>query len=168
MTKFEELCQAYTNSRKYYFDYRDSCYQFTGGLMGKISSRLGIPMEQLEFIPLKEEPKPNTKYSISGAMHLDDDTYWHIGIRITLYEKPNILPHQPVLVRILIKKKDNIFTVRLGPAGEVFPIRQEVEEEYNTFIDAMFSLIKNGFETGLQRFLEKREIVKKIGFDIST
>ena len=164
MSKFDELCKSYSDARKYYFDYQESCFQFAGKLVKILVDYIEIPKEQIDFVPLKEDIKPNTKYSIPGSMHLDDDSYWHLGIKITVYEKKNICPHQPLLVRILIKKKDSSYIVKLGIDGEPIIIRPDIDDDFNIFSESLYKLLKNVYEGRLQKFLEKEEVVKRIGF----
>ena len=164
MTKFDELCQAYATSRKNYFDYRNACHDFISRLVKKTIKYLEIPEEQVKLIPLSEEVKDQCDYSISEAMHLDEDTFWHIGIKITLYEQPDIVPHQPVLIWLMVKKNDGSFLVKLGPGSKDFMIRPNEEKDYIHFIDTVFLSIKNSFELELQHFLEGEEKTRRIGF----
>jgi hypothetical protein len=164
VTKFDELCQAYATSRKNYFDYRDTCRDFINRLVKKTIKYLEIPEEQCKVIPLNQEVKDQCDYSISEAMHLDKDTFWHIGIQITLYEEPDIVPRQPVLIWLMIKKNDGSFLVKLGPTSQDFMIRPNEEEDYIHFIDTVFLSIKDSFELELQHFLEGEEKTRRIGF----
>ncbi len=97
-------------------------------------------------------------------MHLGEDTFWHIGIKITLYEQPDIVPHQPVLIWLMVKKNDGSFLVKLGPGSNDFLIRPNEEKDYISFIDSVFLSIKNSFELELQHFLEGEEKTRRIGF----
>ena len=42
-----------------------------------------IPTGMFRLVPLDEQPKEGTQYSVIGASHLGEDGYWHAGSRIT-------------------------------------------------------------------------------------
>ena len=164
MSKFEELCKAYATSRKNYFDYRETCSKFAHTLVRGMVDYFGCPKGQVKFIPLNKEVESGSIYTVMGAIHLDDDTFWHLGVRLTLYKAPNIFPHQPFLLRLLIKKVDDYFTVKLRTEGPEFKVHEDKPDEFNSFYEFIFDLIKEDLEKGLQRFLEQNETVRKIGF----
>ena len=163
MTKFDELCQAYANSRKNYFNYQSSCHEFISRLIKKIIKYLEIPEEQVKVIPLHQEAKDQCDYSVTEAMHLEDDTFWHIGLLITLYAEDS-LPRQPVLIWLITKRNNDLFLVKLGPASKEFAVHPNEEQDYINFIDHLFLNIKDSFELGLQHFLEGQENTRRIGF----
>jgi hypothetical protein len=166
MSKFEELCRAYAVSRKNYFDYRDACLNFAKDLVWGMVDYFKCPREQVKFIPLKEDIKPNTIYGLLGAMHLDDDTFWHLGFGLTLYVSPNIFPQETALLRFLVKKVDDCFVVKLGIGGDEFRIHKDQLDELTTFYDYVFEQIEESYEKELQRFLEQEETSRKIGFNV--
>lgn len=164
MSKFKELCDAYTLSRKKYFDYWDACAIFATNLVNGVVDYFECPREQISFIPLKETPKPNTTYTLRGAMHLDEDTFWHLGVGLTLYTAPNIFPHERTILPFLIKKVDDNFIVKLGPEGKEFRDSTDKSDRFKEFFDFIFIKIKERYEKGLQKFLEQNETTRKIGF----
>ena len=166
MSKFEDLCRAYAISRKSYFDYRDACLKFGTNLVNGMMRYFQCPKEQVQFIPLKEVIPPGLTSNLLGAMHLDDDTFWHFGLGITLYEAPNIFPQETVLLRVLMKKTHGYFIVKLGTRGEEFKIHGDKPDDFTVFYEFVFSQIKESYEKGLQRFLEQEETSRKIGFNV--
>ena len=166
MSKFEDLCRAYATSRKNYFDYRDACLKFGTNLVNGMIDYFKCPREQVKFIPLKEDIKPNTMYSLLGAMDLDDDTFWHFGLGLTLYEAPNVFPQETALLPLLVKKVDDSFIVKFGTHGEEFKIHKDKPDEQTAFYEFVFRQIKESYEKALQRFLEQKETSRKIGFNV--
>ena len=164
MTKFDELCKAFARARKDYHEYENSSRKFAGKLVKKLIDHMGIPKDQFKYVPLEGERDKNATYSIAGAMHLDHDAYWNLGICITIYEQPNSYPHQPLLIRLLFKKKDDSYIVKIGPNGDVNNVRLDVEEDYAVFAEFLFNYLKNIYEGRLEKFLEKDIVEKKIGF----
>ncbi len=104
MSKFEELCNAYAKSRNDYFSYQDESFKFASSLINNFIDYLEVPEEQIKYIPTNIEPVKDMIYTIWGSIHLDKDTFWHLGVLLTLYEKPNIFPHQPIKIEFLFKK----------------------------------------------------------------
>lgn len=164
MNGFEEMCAAYARSRVTYFGYREKCFNYMGSLVSEFIRHCGIPEEQIRFVPDNEEPKENTLYSLPGAMHLDEDTFWHVGLRITLYEKPNVFPHQPVLLVICVKEMDGKLLVKVGAKAEAKEVDLTDKNQRETLFRQMIGTVINFFEGSLQEFLEKEAPLKTIGF----
>ena len=105
MSKFEELCQSYSDARNKYIRFRDECFDFAAQLIKGFVDYYEIPSEQVKIVPTHEEVKPNTVYSIRGAMNLDDDTYWHLGLILNFYVRPGVSTEQPFLHIFKIKEE---------------------------------------------------------------
>jgi len=165
MSKFGELCHAYKVSRDKYFSYRDESFEFARELIGLYTEYLAIPKEQFKFIPLDEEPTPNSTYSLFGAIHLNEDTYWHLGLQITIYTSPNIFPHQPIMIRFMFKKsQDNKYFVKISDSDPGHNIEQGNKPQFIAFFDFLQDQIRSHFEDGLQEFLEQSAPLRTIGF----
>ncbi len=164
MSKFKELCKAYETARINFFDYRRDCHTFASKLIDGLIDFLQCPKEQIKFIPLKKDYESDFTYTLMGAMHLNDDTFWHLGVGITLYKEPNIFPHETVLISFLIKEKSDSFTVKLGDSGKEFEILKDKPEDFNEIYEFIFNQIKETYEKGLKRFLEQKETSREIGF----
>ncbi len=163
MNKFQEMCNSFTKSCNNFFSYRDECMGFLTNLINGFIEYCEIPKEQIKCIPLNQELKENWQYTVLGSMHLDDDTYWHIGLILTLYRAPNTFPHQPVKMIFKVKKNQDCFLLRFGEVEDVFEIRNP-EGDLPKYYDFVVRSIKSHFEEGLQRFLENSATIKKIGF----
>lgn len=165
MSKFEDLCNSFEKSRNTYFEYRDESFGFAGELISQYVQYLEIPKEQFKFIPLDEQPAPNTTYSLFGATHLNDDTFWHLGLQITLFSDPNTYPHQPILIRFMFKKsKKDIFVVKISEDDEGHLIERGNSPQYVKFFEFLQKQIRSNFEDGLQEFLEQSAPLRTIGF----
>ena len=167
MTKFQEMCAAFAESRDSYFAYQNACILFASDLERKFIEHCSIPHELLRLVPLNEKPKDGTIYTPAGAMYLDDDIFWHLGVQLTLYSAPNQFPYQPVLMVFCIKKEADRFLVRFGTNGPDFIIEPSCIEGYLKLFDHVTSQIKDYFSGRLQRFLECSgdiDEVRKIGF----
>ncbi len=164
MSKFEELCKAYATSINNFSKYRDDCKEFASNLREGMSAYFQCP---IEFTSLLEE-QTQPLHTLTGLMYLGDDTFWHIGIKITLYKEPKGgLPQDTALLSILIKKiDDDYFIVKLGNIKQKFTIHNDKEDEFIDFYEFIFEQIKRHYEEGLKDFLEQNETSIKIGFQI--
>lgn len=164
MSKFEELCKIYDSARGSYVDYQRVCHDFASRLVKSMIDYFQGPEGAVTFIPLQGEPEPEKTYTLMGAMHLDKDTFWHLGVVVTLYPRPGIfLPHRRNLLCFLIKKVEDYFIVKLSHLKEEFKIHRDKPDEFNPFFEFVFEKIKESYENSLQRFLEQDSIFR-IGF----
>jgi hypothetical protein len=164
MSKYEELCRAYATSRKAYNDYREACYGFAQALVEGLIHHLELPEGQIHFVPVNREPDPEAVYTLAGAMHLDDDTYWHFGVVIALCDPSGEYPPQAALLKILVKRFDGAFAVRLGVEEEDSLVHLDHPQELLAFFDKVYGIIRDSYEQGLQQFLDQQESTRKIGF----
>lgn len=164
MSKFSDICTAYSTSRTTYFEYRDRSFSFAGELIRRYVQYLEIPAERFRFVPLNEEPKPNTTYTLAGAIHLDDDTYWHLGLQIMIFTSSNAYPQQPVLIRFMFKAAEGGYHIRISENDDGHVIHAGNETEFTTFFDFLQLQIRQNFLTGLQCFLEQSAPLRTIGF----
>ena len=165
MTKFDTLCTAYKTSRKTNFSYRDEGINFARELIAKYIKFLEVPEDYFRFVPMDETPKSNTTYSLFGAIHLNDDTYWHLGLQLTLFTAPNEYPRQPILIVFRFKQiADKKFEVKISEEDSGHQISCGIESEFNDFFEFLQKQIVASFEDGLQEFLEQSAPLRTIGF----
>jgi hypothetical protein len=164
VSKFDELCQAYASSRKAYVDYRDACFGFAQALIEGLLAFLQVPEGRIRLVPVNRDPDPEAAYSLAGAMHLDEDTYWHVGVVVDLSDPAGAFPPQAVLIKLLVKRHDGAFYVRLGEDDEDMRVRDASPEDLALVMEHVFETIKDSYEQGLQQFLDQDESTRKIGF----
>lgn len=168
MSKFEELCQSYAISQKKYREYEQDCMSFIQKFYNGFIAHAEIPREQIYLVPLHEEPTPGSMYSPLGAMNLEDDTYYHLGVVLTVYTAPKQFPQQSLQIHLQVKKTDGVFLVKITTDDEPVKIALENQQDYIGVYDKIISLIKDHFENGLQKFLEGiPDPIQKIGFTIN-
>ena len=164
MSKYDELCTAYASSRKAYMDYRDGCFAFAQAVVEALVRYLEVPDGRVRLVPVNREPDPEALYSLAGAMHLDEDTYWHLGAVVDLGDPSGAFPPQSVLVRVLLKRCDEGFCLRLGQEEEDLTVRDGFPQDMAAVTEHIFETIKSSYEQGLQQFLGQQEDTRKIGF----
>lgn len=155
-SKYDELCHTYKNSRKIFLAYQDDCQMFARDVVDGMIEYFEWPTSQeITYIPLGEEIDPSNRfYAISAAMQMDDDSFWHFGLELTLEEPSGAYPI-PFLMSFFIKKIGNNFVVKLGPNGKEFRIPEERREELEPFYDIVFKHITHFFTHKYQDAITK-------------
>ena len=145
-SKYDELCQTYRTSRKSFLAYQDDCQMFARDVVDGMIEYFEWPTSQeITYIPLGEEIDPNNRfYAISAAMQMDDDSFWHFGLELTVEEPSGAYP-LPFLMSFFIKKIGDAFVVKLGPKGKEFRIPEERRGELKPFYDIVFKHITHFF-----------------------
>ncbi|UJS15971.1 MAG: hypothetical protein L3J17_08555 [Candidatus Jettenia sp.] len=166
MTKFEDLCNSYSLSRKKYFNYRNECVNFADKLVSGMFDYFKCPKEQIKYFSPKDQYMPdNHSYqSLRGVMTLEDDTFWHFGIGLTLYESPDIKPCETITIHILLKKICEHFTVKINTFDEKFVIHANKPADFEKFYEFIFNEIKEDYEKDFEVFFKEKDRVRKIGF----
>ncbi len=159
MSKYEEICQAYRKSRREFLKYEETCRVFASELIEGIIDYFEWPRDQeITFIQLGEEMNPTDRfYALAGAMQMDDESFWHFGVELTVHEPAGIYP-QPFLLSFYIKKTGPIFIVKLGPKGEEIKIHEDRRGELSPFYDAVYVKIVSFFLKEYQEAINRTEI----------
>jgi hypothetical protein len=164
MSKFSELCQVYSSARKNYFDYWHECANFVTDLMNGLREYFEMPKENLKFVPLSEKPEFAKKYAAKDSMLLEQDTFWYVGVMLTLCGMLEDQPEETLILPILVKKPDDVFIVKFGPAGDEFQIAGADKAGRIPFYDYIYNQINDTYTDRLHKFLEKMISERRIGF----
>lgn len=164
MSKFRELCHVYSIARRNYFDYWNECADFVSDLMSDLRQYFQMPKENLRFVPLKDKPEFGKRYTAKECMHLEQDTFWYVGVMMTLCGELEDQPEETLILPILVKKLEDAFTVKFGPAGDEFKIEEGDESSKQAFFDFLFSQVHGNYKDRLYKFLEKMISERRIGF----
>jgi len=146
MSKFEEICQIYYKARRNFLEYEETCRSFARELVYDMIDYFEWPRHQeITFIQLGEEINPSNRfYALAGAMRMDDESFWHFGVELTVEEPTGSYP-QPFLLSFFVKKVGQHFIVKLGPKGSEIKIHQDRRGELKPFYDAVFVQIAEFF-----------------------
>lgn len=165
MNKYESLCESYSQSRKRFYDNKHECYKFAKTVARALIEYLSIPPQQYCFIALDQEPEEQKRNSVEGAFSLGEDLYWHFGIRFTFYEKPNLPPHDNVLLDIMIKKGRKGFLLILKGKKRVFlKDFTDYNDKLGDFCDYVYESIKQVYEANPMDYLDKEIVTRSIEF----
>jgi hypothetical protein len=146
MTRFEELCKTYMQSKRAFNEYENACRNFARDLIAGMVQYFEWPRNQeITYIPLGEEITPSNRfYALAGAMQMDDQSFWHFGVELTIYEYEGSNPVAFVL-SFFVKKVGNQFIVKLGPKGKEIRIHEAELDKLQPLYDAVFIQIKEFF-----------------------
>ncbi|MFQ5400118.1 MAG: hypothetical protein ACE5E7_11030 [Anaerolineae bacterium] len=158
MSKFEELCRAYLKARREFREYEETCRNFARDLIYGMIDYFGWPDDQeITYIPLGERISPNDRfYALAGAMRMDDESFWHFGVELTLHEPGGSYP-LPFLMSFFIKKIGPHFIVKLGPKGKEIRIHEDRRGELAPFYDAVYVQIMEFFAREYQDAVTKQQ-----------
>lgn len=164
MSKYEEIITAYRNARRTFQDYEDTCRNFARNLVMGMIEYFEWPQEkEITYIPLGEELDPNNKfYALAGAMRMDQHSFWHFGVEISVSEPSGAYPLSLVL-SFFIKKVGPYFIVKLGPEGQEVKIPENKHvNELGPFYDVIAAQIKKFFTRDYVQAAAKQE--RQFGF----
>ncbi len=165
MSKFEEICAAYKVSRDNFHDYRNRSMDFALGLGNKYIQYLGIASENFRWVPPSEPSTEESGFTIPGAMVLDDDTYWHMGLKIKIFTAPNVFPQQELLIVFKFKEKEEkVFEVMIDGVNKKHDIETYSDASYTVFFNHLQKVILAMYQDDLDDFLASQQEKRTIGF----
>jgi hypothetical protein len=167
MSKYEELCNAFTSARQLFNQYETDCKSFAKEIWDNIMNYYSIP---ISAISLHNVDAYGTPDKIAGfddlIMALREDGFFEFGIGLTLFELPKVFPypHFTILLPIdLSIDKEGTHKVRYGEEGKIFIIKNSRVEDYQLFFDEVYRLLKAEYEEGLSN-MRLHNTFRKIGY----
>lgn len=165
MSKFKEICTAYKVSQDNFNAYRNRSMDFALSLGHKYIKYLGITKENFRWVPVQDTSTEDEGFTIQGAMHLDDDTYWHLGLKIKVFTAPNALPQQRLLIIFKFKQKEkDTFEVMVDGYDKKHIIATDGDASYTVFFNHLQKIIMSLYEDDLDNFLATQKENRTIGF----
>ena len=163
MSKFDEICQTYRNSRHAFLDYEKACQEFARHIVYGMIEYFEWPHgQEITYIPLGEELDPNNKfYAIAGAMRMNEESFWHFGVELTTHEPGGSHP-VPFILSFFVKKMGPNFIVKLGPTGREIKIREDQRDALDPFYEVVFVQIKEFFTKKYHQAVTRQD--QEIGF----
>ncbi|HET9554151.1 MAG TPA: hypothetical protein VFP50_14380 [Anaeromyxobacteraceae bacterium] len=151
-TRYQDLCTAFEEARKRFSDYRSDCVFFAATFARGLADYLGGPRELVAFEPVGGVRVGDGPTDVKDAMHLDEDTYWHFGVRlrITSDKVTDAIP-----LRIRFKKIEGRYVVNLF-GHEDFELAEPTPAALQPVYHELFTSVRRHYEDGLRLFLDKR------------
>lgn len=165
MSKFEEICAAFDESQRKFIDYRSECHDFGRKLSRQYIQFLEVPKEHFEWFNPDADKPPKGKVTIPGAMYLDDDTYWHLGLKITVIDKQKSGFRPKILIIFKFKKLDNsTFEVLIDGDEKSHKIELDKDDAFNLLFSHLQTILLGLYQNDLEDFLASQQSPRSIGF----
>ncbi|EMQ4185807.1 TPA: hypothetical protein ACKPVS_001302 [Serratia marcescens] len=165
MSKFEDICAAYKVSKENFNSYRKESMDFAIHLGGRYRQYLGVETDHFRWVPESKQDDKSTDFTIPGAMHLDDDTYWHLGLKLRVYSAKNVMPQQDVFIVFMFKKiADCEYAIKVRAADSPHTIETDKDASYTVFFNYLQNLILEIYKDDLTNFLQSEQQSRRIGF----
>jgi hypothetical protein len=167
MSKFKDLCVAYTGFRNHISDARLNAFNFAGHVVQYYLDYLGIDNENAyKLIPIDEDVKPNSKYTPAGATHLGEDGFWHLGFTLTVYQESNVYPQAPFQINFKFRRnEDESYTFGVDTIDfttKILSIRNS--NEFIPVFDKIQECILGHFKEFENFLVGKHDKMSSIGF----
>ncbi len=163
MTKFEELCAAYGNMKQQYHANRRECMEFAGALWTGLREYLGAP-EGMISLYARSGPWSGRKVDgPSAAMNLADDTFWHFGVALDIFEETGQMPFHTIGFELKLKKLGGKFTL-VVEQGPQFELSGEGPDRFLPFFDYIYQFVKARYQNAFSDFLLKGDPTRRFGF----
>lgn len=165
MSKYQELCKAFSIARNNFTQYQEECHLFAQDFWSELIKYFKIPKGRilLHFIDEYGEIE-TTELPIINAMQLRNDAFFEFGIGITLCEKGNSKINETFILPIHTAiDTEGTHKIRLGEYGSIYKIDTQKKDRYKDFLDALFNSVQSSYLEGLTEIRSKNTL-RRIGF----
>ncbi len=157
MSRFHEVKKAFSAAQKKYDGYYSQCAYFASAFSRALIERFEWPRELVTW----ERPGAGPVAHVERALLLEDDTFWHLGLRLKLQEGTS--PGDDLRIALRFKKTGDHYLLELFPGVE-FEVREPTAEGFRPALDTLFEEIAMHYDRGLDLFLENRAGKLRIPF----
>jgi hypothetical protein len=151
-TRYQDLCQAFDDARKRFKDYRSDCVFFASQFARQLAENLGGPRDLVSFEPAGGMRQGDGPVTIEEAMHLDEDTYWHLGLRLRLATDKAA---DEIRLHVRFKKIEKLYVVNLF-GHEDFELAEPSPTALQPVFSELYQSVKRHYDDGLRLFLDRR------------
>jgi hypothetical protein len=148
-SRYQDLSKSLAEARARFAAYRSECFFFAATLSRGFAEYTGWPREQLAYEAVAGETDAPTQKA-EEALHLDQDGFWHFGLRLTLEEPKG---RGSILLRIRFKKLETRYIISLV-GFEDFEVAAPTPEALQPIYDSIINAVKRHYDYGLRLFLE--------------
>lgn len=151
-TPFQDLCQALEEARERSRVYRSQCAFFATQFERQFAEYLGIQHDRVTFEPLSGVGAGDGPVPVQEAMQLDEDTYWHVGLRLELSTEK---AKDSILFVLRFKKMEDLYVVNLF-GHEDFEVAEPSPTALRPIFVELYDSVKRHYQDGLRLFLDRR------------
>jgi len=156
MSKYQEMEDAVNSVRQKWNSNQQASYKAAGIIVNGFEQFCQFPQGHIFLMPLDKEPKDGVKYSVVGAMHYEEDGFWHLGLGMTISAKRFVL-------NLGIMERNGKTVVKVFADGQPREFDLANETERNDLYDFMASKIVKWFDSSALDGLDGAT-TKQIGF----
>ncbi len=149
-SRYQELCKSLETAREAYAGYRSECVWFAAQLARGLIEYAGWPRELVTMEAVAGESAGLPTEKPEDAMHLDEDAFWHFGLRLAL-EVPK--GRDSLLLRVRFKKLEKRHIVSLF-GFEDFEVAEPTVDAMQPIFETILNAVKRHYDFGLRQFLE--------------
>ncbi len=159
MSRFQDVKKAFSAARKKYDGYYSQCAYFASAFSRALIDRCEWPRELVTW----ERPGVGPVAHVEDALVLEEDTFWHLGLRLRLQEQAPA--SDDIRIALRFKRAADHYLLELFPGVE-YEVREPTVEQFQQVLDTLFEEIAMHFERGLDLFLENRAGKLRIPFAV--
>ena len=165
-SKFNELCDAYSNAQTNFENFRLDCHSIASTLVDELKKYMSIPEQRFSLYRINPQKEFQVvPPSLVNALVLASDSYWHFGVGLTVCKhEEKSLQEELILIHLMVRKEsDGQFFVKYANEDEEFEVFKDKPESFHSFFDFLHQAIIDSYKERLQQFLsEKTE--RKLGY----
>lgn len=167
--KICRICAAYRKTFNESVKYEEFCHVFAGTFIKGLIDYLEIPKEKIQLVPTNKKPEEGTTYTHIGAMHMNADSYFHLGVIIAFSLGENTYPEERIKFTLRLKFMDAVFHIRVLNGEDPFdkePLKvrpENTDEDLRLVFDYIGDLLSNMFENRLQNYLRQNDELQQRG-----
>jgi hypothetical protein len=161
MSRFQDVKKAFASARKKYDGYYSQCAHFASAFSRALIDDFEWPRELVVW----ERPGAGPVAHVEDALVLEEDTFWHLGLRLRLQGQAPGNEDIRIAFRFKRSGDQHPYLLELFPGVE-FEVREPVIEEFQPILDALFEEIATHYERGLDLFLENRSGRLRVPFAV--
>jgi len=151
-TRYLQLSHAFEEARKGFSEYRSGCVFFAATFARGLTEYLQGPRDLVSFEPASSVRQGDGPVGVEEAMHLDEDTYWHFGIRLRITADKSV---DSIKLHIRFKRIENRYVVNLF-GHEDFELSEPTPTALQPVYEELYVSVRRHYEDGLRLFLDKR------------
>ena len=159
MSRFQDVKKAFAAARKKYDGYYSQCAYFASAFSRALIDRFEWPRELVAW----ERPGAGPVAHVEDALVLEEDTFWHLGLRLRL--QGETAASDDIRIALRFKKSGDHYLMELFPGVE-FEVREPTVEQFQQVLDTLFEEIAMHYDRGLDLFLENRAGKLRIPFAV--
>ncbi len=155
-TPYQDLSQSLEEARERARVYRSQCAFFATQFERQFAEYLGIQPGRITFEPMRGARAGDGPVPVQEAMQLDEDTYWHVGLRLRIdgeKAKDSILFH--LRFKKMGDRADDLYVVNLF-GHEDFEVTEPSPSALRPIFVELYDSVKRHYADGLRLFLDKR------------